>query len=103
MAQGKIVVDTSRLDAAANKVDQLADSYESEYGALYNSVQELQSAYSGEDNVAFTNQIEGFRDDFARMTKLMREYSQFLRKTANTYRETRAAIAGKAKTLPTGN
>ena len=103
MAQGKIIVETSRLDSTADQVDRLAEEYESEYGSLFNTVRDLQNAWSGEDNVAFTNQIEGFRDDFQRMTRLMRDYAEYLRKAAASYRETQDSVAAKAKTLSQGN
>ena len=103
MARGQIIVETSRLDNTADQVSRLADSYESEYGALYTTVRDLQNAWSGEDNVAFTNQIEGFRDDFQRMTRLMRDYSDYLRKAAAAYRETQDNVVSAAKTLSQGN
>ncbi len=103
MAQGKIIVETSRLDSTANHVDELAETYEREYNALFGTVTELQEAWGGEDNVAFTNQIAGFRDDFQRMTKLMRDYAAYLRKAAESYRTTQDDIAAQAKTLSQGN
>lgn len=103
MARGKIVVESSRLDSTADRVEHLADTYESEYGALFGTVKDLQNAWSGEDNVAFTNQIEGFRDDFQRMTRLMRDYATYLRKTAAAYRDTQDSIAAGAKQLSQGN
>lgn len=103
MAQGKIIVETSRLDSTATQVDRLADQYEGEYGALFATVRELQNAWGGEDNVAFTNQIEGFRDDFQRMTRLMRDYADYLRKAADSYRSTQDNIAAQAKNLSQGS
>ena len=103
MAQGKIIVETSRLDSTASQVDRLADQYEREYGSLFGTVRELQNAWAGEDNVAFTNQIEGFRDDFQRMTKLMRDYADYLRKTAEAYRRVVIDNTGKSKTLSQGS
>ncbi|MCI9169334.1 MAG: WXG100 family type VII secretion target [Lawsonibacter sp.] len=103
MAQGKIIVETSRLDSTASQVDRLADQYESEYNALFGTVKDLQNAWSGEDNVAFTSQIEGFRDDFQRMTRLMRDYADYLRKVAESYRSTQDNVAAKAKTLSQGS
>ena len=102
MARGKIIVGTGRLDSTADRVDRLADSYEAEYGALYGTVRDLQNAWSGEDNVAFTTQIEGFRDDFQRMTRLVRDYAAYLRKSASAYRDTQDSVAGSAKTLSRG-
>ncbi len=103
MAQGKIIVDSTRLDSTASQVDHLADDYEGEYKALFTTVQEMQSAWAGEDNTAFTNQIEGFRDDFERMTKLMRDYAAYLRKAAQAYLDTQDNVARQAQTLSQGS
>ena len=103
MAQGKIIVDSTRLDSTASQVDHLADDYEGEYKALFTTVQEMQSAWAGEDNTAFTNQIEGFRDDFERMAKLMRDYAAYLRKAAQAYRDTQDNVARQAQTLSQGS
>lgn len=103
MAQGKIIVETSRLDDTAAKVEQMASDYEAEYNALFRTVADLQNVWSGEDNTAFTNQIEGFRDDFQRMTQLMRDYAAYLRKAAASYRETRSNIASQARSLSQGS
>lgn len=103
MPRGQIVVETSQLDSTAGRVDQLASTYESEYNALFSLVADMKSAWEGEDNVAFTNQIEGFRDDFQRMTRLMRDYADYLRKAAQTYRDTQDAVAAQARTLSQGS
>ena len=103
MARGRIIVESSRLDSTAAQVDRLSDTYESEYKALFGTVRELKSAWDGTDNQAFTDQIEGFRDDFERMTRLMREYASYLRKTAETYRETQTEVANDARRLSQGN
>lgn len=101
MGLGQIVVETSQLDAVAQKVDGLADKYLSEYTALYTYVTEMQSAWAGTDNTAYTTQIEGFKDDFQRMENLMREYATFLKETAAKYRATQADIKSKAQQLAT--
>lgn len=103
MARGQIIVETSRLDETAKQVDQLANNYETEYNQLFGKVQDLSTKWTGEDNTAFTNQIEGFRDDFQRMTQLMRDYASYLRKVAASYRETRSNVASAAKILSQGN
>lgn len=103
MARGKIIVETAQLDNVAGQVERLADTYETEYNNLFGTVRDLQAGWSGEDNVAFTNQIEGFRDDFQRMTKLMREYAAYLRKAATSYRDTQDNITNTAKTLSQGS
>lgn len=103
MGRGQVIVETSRLDDTAKQVDQLANNYENEYGQLFGKVQDLSTRWTGEDNTAFTNQIEGFRDDFQRMTQLMRDYAAYLRKVAASYRETRSNVVNAAKTLSQGS
>ena len=99
MARGQIVVETAQLDSTATQVEGCADTYNSNYTALFNAVQELQNAWAGTDNTAFTEQIAGFRDDFQRMEKLMRDYAAYLRKSAAAYRETQRNIATAVKNL----
>lgn len=103
MARGQIVVETSQLDSAAGRVEDLANTYKTNYNGLFSTVQALQNSWSGTDNTAFTNQIEGFRDDFQRMEQLMRDYAAYLRKTAATYRDTQRSIAQSAKNLSQGS
>lgn len=103
MAQGKIIVETSRLDSTAAQVERLSDQYKREYDSLFGTVRDLQNAFDGEDYVAFTNQIEGFHDDFQRMERLMREYAAFLRKAAESYRTTQDDAVARAKTLSQGS
>lgn len=103
MAKGQIIVETKELDRAYERVNQLADTYKSNYDGLYVVVKDMQNAWAGEDNVAFTNQIEQFRNDFQNMEKLMRDYAEYLHRTAETYRQTQDNIMNTAKTLSTGN
>ncbi|MDO5382317.1 MAG: WXG100 family type VII secretion target [Eubacteriales bacterium] len=99
MAVGKIQVDFSRLRSVSQSVSNKAADYESKYTQLYNAIDELRNAWSGTDNVAYTERIEAFRNDFEYMKSLMDEYSSYLSKTANTYEETQNEIASKAKNL----
>lgn len=101
MARGQIIVETSQLDSISTSVSDLADKYLSEYTALYTAVSEMQSAWAGTDNTAYTTQIEGFKDDFQRMEAIMREYASFLKDTANKYRTTQSEIKAKAQQLAT--
>lgn len=101
MGLGKIVVETSQLDAASAKVSELATNYKSEYDKLYKHVGELQSSWAGADNAAYTTQIEGFKDDFEKMYNLMEEYASFLKGAAKKYRDTQEQIKNDASKLQT--
>ena len=103
MAQGKIIVETEKLDSTASKVRSLAEEYQSEYNRLYNIMKEMKNVFDGEDSVTIINQIEGFRNGFEAMKQLLEEDAAFLHKTASTYRQTQDDIAARAKQLSQGN
>lgn len=95
----KIVVDPQKLKDAATNIDQVIADYKSIYAALFANVSKLSSAWKGADNTAFTTQIEGFRDDFDKMAKLMDNYSSFLKTSASTYQAAQDDIVAAAKKL----
>ena len=95
----KIVVDPAQLDNAATQIDGQAADYERLYNQLFSEVSALGAAWQGKDNTAFVQQIEGFREDFQQMTQLMRDYSDFLKQSSKTYRETQENIVSAAKSL----
>lgn len=103
MARGKIVADTAKLNSTAMEVRRLSQDYEREYTDLFRLVQDLKSAWDGRDNVAFTQQIDGFKDDFQRMKKLMDDYAAYIEKVAATYQETQNTLATNARTLSQGS
>ncbi len=88
MAQGKIIVATEELKSAAQKVDDMAQSYNESYTELYSIINSLSETgiWQGEDNQAYVQQIEQFRNDFEAMEQLMRSYADFLRKAAEGYK-----------------
>ena len=94
-----IIVDPAKLEAAAQQMDAQAADYEKLYQQLFNEVDGMGAAWQGADNIAFVNQIKGFNDDFQKMVSLMRQYSEFLKMSAKTYRETQNEIINQAKRL----
>ncbi|MCM3567293.1 WXG100 family type VII secretion target [Neobacillus mesonae] len=94
-----IMVDPARLEEASAKIDAQSAEYEKLYKALFNEVDGMQAAWQGQDNVAYTTQIKGFMDDFQKMSQLMRQYSEFLKMSAKTYRNTQNDIVSAAKRL----
>jgi WXG100 family type VII secretion target len=95
----KIVVQPSVLESTAQKIGTQTTDYESLYKNLFNEVDGMAAVWQGADNIAFTQQIKGFTDDFQKMSTLMRQYSEFLKQSAATYRNTQEDIIAKARTL----
>lgn len=94
-----IVVTPEELEKTASLIESLASDYKSQYDALYNETGALAAKWKGKDNVAFINQIDGFKDDLKSMYQLMNNYVDFLRKTAKAYRATQDEVVAQAKRL----
>lgn len=88
MAQGKIIISTEQVKAAAQKVEGLAKNYKDSYTELYSIVDSLAELgiWQGTDNQAFVQQINQFKNDFVAMEQLMISYADFLKKAANGYK-----------------
>lgn len=94
-----IQVTPELLESTAGKIEGLAAEYKSQYEALYGKTNAMASSWSGKDNVAYTEQIAGFKDDFQKMHQLMLDYATFLRQSAKSYRTTQENVVNEAKKL----
>lgn len=95
----QITVTPERLETAAGAIITTATDYKNQYTALYSETDALASTWQGEDNAAFKNQIDGFKDDLEKMYNLMNQYAEFLKSSAKAYRTTQADVVNKAKAL----
>ena len=94
-----ITVQPKELETTAGNIETMAADYESLYTRLFTEVDNMSAAWQGADNLAFTNQIKGFTDNFQDMKKLMDQYSEFLKSAAQMYRQTQDDRVAQAKNL----
>jgi WXG100 family type VII secretion target len=94
-----ITVDPAKLESASAKIDQQSADYQRIYKNLFNEVSAMKAAWAGVDNIAYTTQIEQFQDDLEKMTQLMKQYAEFLKVSAKTYRDTQSEVVNAAKRL----
>ena len=94
-----IKVDPAQLTSTAARVDSAAAEYRKLYNKLYSDVGAMKAAWQGVDNQAFTTQIEGFKQDFEEMAKLMDQYSAFLKQSAKTYQQAQDDTVNAARRL----
>lgn len=94
-----IQVTPEQLETTAGRIEGLATEYQTQYNQLYTETNSMASSWSGKDNVAYIAQIDGFKDDFEKMFKLMDDYADFLRKSAKAYRDTQETVASEARKL----
>lgn len=95
----QIKVTPELLDSAAGKIETLAAEYKTQYETFYDETNAMASTWNGKDNIAFINQIAGFKDDFEKMYALMNRYVTFLRDSAKHYRNTQDAVVAQARKL----
>lgn len=94
-----IQVTPEQLESTAGRIESLAADYKVQYDQLYSETNAMATTWSGKDNVAFVNQIDGFKDDFLAMHNLMLSYADFLRKSAKAYRDTQETVVSEARKL----
>ncbi len=94
-----ILVEPSILESSASSIDSFNNQYEQCYRNLYQRVDQLSLDWLGQDNIAFNNQIKSYQDDLNKISMLLSEYSHFLRKTAQAYRQTQEELAAQAMRL----
>jgi len=94
-----IQVTPELLESAAGRIESLAGDYKTQFTTLYTTTDGMAAKWSGKDNLAFTEQIAGFKDDFNKMHTLMLNYADFLRKAAKAYRDTQDTITAEARKL----
>ncbi|MCM1190294.1 MAG: WXG100 family type VII secretion target [bacterium] len=94
-----IQVTPELLESASTKIEGLAADYKAQYDALYNETGAMRATWDGKDNLAFTDQIAGFKDDLEKMYNLMLKYADFLKKSAKAYRQTQDTAVSEARKL----
>lgn len=99
MASRSITVNPAKMKSVSEQIKTLSNEYKKQYEQLFNEVNAMASAWKGADNIAYTTQIEGFREDFELMYKLMINYTEFLDDSAKIYQMTQDEVASQAKRL----
>lgn len=94
-----IQVAPEQLDSTAVRIENLAEEYKTQYDKFYTETSAMSSTFSGKAYDAFITQIDGFKDDFDEMYRLMLAYADFLKKAAKAYRDTQDAAVAQAKKL----
>jgi WXG100 family type VII secretion target len=102
MATQLLRVTPAQLAQAATRLNGQIQQYNSAYNKIYTEVTTLRGTWSGEANQKFSQQLEGFRDDFIALENLLKQYEQFIRDSARNYDTTEQRLVQDANALPTG-
>lgn len=103
MAGSEWSVETERLTSAAEEVNTRITKYNQEWQKLYTEVQNLRTrAWEGVASETFNSKLEGYRDDFEQMAKVLTSFVEFLKTAAAKYEKTEEAVKEAAGELNTG-
>lgn len=95
----KIAVEVEQLEACATRMEEKNQAYLKNCDALFEAIDTMKQAWSGDDNHAFTSRIIAYESDFKQLHTLASEYTDFLRHTARSYRSMQQELITMANSL----
>ena len=96
-------VTTEDLVRSAGVIEEKIGKYNSEWAKLYTELQNLKSAqWQGVASDTFNAKLEAYRNDFEEMAKVLMNYVNYLRNSAENYVKTEEALKDAAGNLHTG-
>lgn len=98
----KFSVETQALKKSSQVIDDKTARYDAEIAKLYAEIANLRVEWQGQSSNTFNEKIEGYRNDFEELAKILREYSTFLRNTANHYEKVENSVNDTAGGLNIG-
>lgn len=95
----RIMADPAKMRSYATRVSTEASEFKTNYTNMYKVIDSLKSAWTGKDNQAFANTINGYKKDFDEMYKAIESYKEFLTESAKAYEKAQTEIANAAGKL----
>ncbi len=96
-------VDTRALRDIGGKVRQKTADLKTEINKIFSSVEELKTGWTGEDNKAFVNNIEGYKNSMEELTKIVDNYGSFCEQSATYIDKKKAMITEAASSIGKGD
>ena len=96
-------VQTEKLTAAALKVTEDAQKYDSEWKKIYSEVQSLKGTHwEGYASQEFNTKLESYRVEFEKVSKLLKDFATELEGIAKNSEKTEEMIQEGARSLTSG-
>lgn len=96
-------VETADLRKSAEFINDKTARYEAEYAKIYSEIANLRISWQGLSSDTFNKQIEGYRNDFDELARVLKSYAEFLKTTAEKIERTENAIKDAAGNLSIGH
>ena len=94
-----IEADYNEIHSAAKQISNAANDYNSNVRELYNIVDNLESVWKGDDNVAFINTVNSYKKDILALGTVVNNYAIFLESSATGVENTQNEISNAARKL----
>lgn len=94
-----IEADYNGIHSAAKQISNAANDYNSNVRELYNIVDNLESVWKGDDNVAFINTVNSYKKDILALGTVVNNYAIFLESSATGVENTQNEISNAARKL----
>lgn len=96
-------VTTEELNKSSGIIMEKMGTYNVKWQNIYTEVQALVGVnWAGETSEMFNQRLEGYRNDFEAMSKVLTEYASFLSTTAANIAQTEEALKNAASQLHVG-
>ncbi|MDR0918977.1 MAG: WXG100 family type VII secretion target [Oscillospiraceae bacterium] len=93
------LTDPQKLSAAGEKLAEQSQIYTQIYGQLLQEAGTMGTAWDGEDNIAFVNQINGFTEELKQMADKLQLTSEAVKTQAQNYANRQDTNTASVKNL----
>ncbi len=98
----RVKIDTERVEKISIDMSDLIQKYQQKYAEVYTNATDIGAIWDGEAKKTYMQKIEGFRNDFEKMVKVLSNYSTKLGTIAKRYREAEENAKNLASKLSIG-
>lgn len=81
----KIMVDTTQIESAIKRITEFQQQYQESYKKLYTIDAQINDTWKGEDSNKFSEQLQGFENDFKDLDNKFTDYIRFLENAKSSY------------------
>lgn len=94
-----IEVNTDTLRSCGTQIESLAQQFQTEYTAMIQAADNTRSGWTGTDNTAFLQKVDGLTDDYQRVQQVIAGIAQDLQESAQRYETTQSDVQTQAGSL----
>ncbi|HEX2947940.1 MAG TPA: WXG100 family type VII secretion target [Clostridia bacterium] len=98
----KLKIDTAQVEKISQKMRALIQEYQGQYAKVYENANQMGQYWDGEAKKTYLQKVEGFRNDFEKMVKVLTNYSEKLTLIAKRYNEAETNAKNLASRMSIG-